>query len=53
MTLTGVLWAPVEIGPASSLAIDEQNARVYVTTYAHIGPYGPTRGYVNVIDTET
>jgi len=24
-----------------------------VTTYAHIGPYGPTRGYVNVIDTET
>jgi hypothetical protein len=51
VTLTGVLWAPVEIGPASSLAIDEQHARAYVTTYAHIGPYGPTRGYVNVIDT--
>jgi hypothetical protein len=52
VTLTGVLWTPVEIGPASALAIDEQNARAYVTTYAHIGPYGPTRGYVNVIDTQ-
>jgi DNA-binding beta-propeller fold protein YncE len=52
LTLTGVLWAPVEIGPASTLAIDEQNARAYVTTYAHIGRYGPTRGYVNVIDTQ-
>jgi hypothetical protein len=52
VTLTGVLWAPVEIGPASTLAIDEQNARAYVTTYAHIGRYGPTRGYVNVIDTQ-
>src|SRR2546423_1525005 len=52
VTLTGVLWAPVEIGPASSLAIDERNARTYVTTYAHIGRYGPTRGYVNVIDTQ-
>jgi DNA-binding beta-propeller fold protein YncE len=52
VTLPSVLWAPVEIGPASTLAIDEQNARSYVTTYAHIGPYGPTRGYVNVIDTQ-
>jgi hypothetical protein len=52
VTLPGVLWTPVEIGPASSLAIDEQHARAYMTTYAHIGRYGPTRGYVNVIDTQ-
>jgi hypothetical protein len=32
VTLTGALWAPVEIGPASTVAIDEQNARAYVTT---------------------